>query len=103
VGHGPVPGDLAGEAVEVDPEIIKSINKVPPEGVVENVLGKLFIKVEVQICLCRYSPVVNAKTGTVIGALTGSSNGFYDHQFCSRYFSDFSRRVGISLAYLACS
>jgi hypothetical protein len=40
VGHGSVSGDFRVELIEVDPEIIKSIDEIPAQRVVEDVLWK---------------------------------------------------------------
>ena len=40
VSHGSVSGDFGVELVQVDPEVIKSIDEIPAKRVVEDVLWK---------------------------------------------------------------
>jgi hypothetical protein len=46
-------------------------------------------------------PLRKENTGTDRGLLLATSKGDYDHQFSSKYFSDFNLRVGISLTSFA--
>jgi hypothetical protein len=40
MSHGSISGDFGVELVQVDPEVIKSIDEVPAKRVVEDVLRK---------------------------------------------------------------
>jgi len=81
--------------VKLDSVVIESIDQISAERIIENLLRQFCIDIFLQIDLFRYYPLRKAKTGILMGLFTASSNGFSDHQFCRRYFSDLSLKVGI--------
>jgi hypothetical protein len=40
MGIGSVSGDFRGESVEFDPEVVKSVDEIPPERLIEDILRK---------------------------------------------------------------
>lgn len=95
MGIGSVSGDFRGESVEFDPEVVKSVDEIPPERLIEDILRKFWVSCWLHIIFLRKSPLVKEKTGTVMMEPGLTMNGGSDHQFYSRYFSDLSLSKGI--------
>lgn len=71
------------------------MHEVPSKGIVEDILGKFWIRSQIQTAVCRYYPVRNEKIGIIMGVLGVNSKGCTDHQLASSYFSERTLKIGI--------